>query len=361
MRTRPAVATALLLVLSAVSVPAQTRVHELNEAGWRALKTGDAERATAIFGEALTSHPDDPVLLLGAGAAAQARGQQREAMSRLKRALEIRPDLTVASELLGMIAYQAGEVALAIRTYEEALTHAPDAVQLTNALIGWRADAAVHHTFEERRFDRFTVLFEGRAEESLAARATGLLDTAFRRIGSTLGQYPTETIVAILYTDKQFRDITRAPEWSGGQYDGRIRIPAAGAALAPELFEQVLTHELSHAIVEKIAPQGVPAWLNEGIAQHFEGADVRAAARRVKAGRAFPLRQLERGFGRMNAADAQMAYDESLVAATVMFERPGFGWTRLLHALAAGQPFERAIVSFGFSYEDLESGFGKTR
>ncbi len=356
MSIRSSVATLLLLTVCGASLPAQSRVSELNEAGWKALRSRDADRASALFGEALASHPDDPVLLLGAGAAAQARGRQDEAVSRLKRALDVKPDFIAASKLLGVIAYEEGDVDLAIRTYERALKHAPNDRELAAALDVLRADAAVHHTFEERRFDRFKVMFEGRAEESLATRATGILDTAFRRIGSTLGAYPADSVVTILYTEKQFRDITRAPEWSGGQYDGRIRIPAAGAALAPELFEQVLTHELSHAMVEKIAPRGVPVWLHEGIAQHFEGADVRAAARRVRAaGRAFPLRQLERGLDRLNAADAQIAYDQSLLAANLMFERPGFGWSRLLRALAEGQPFERAIESFGFSYDDLES------
>ena len=59
------------------------------------------------------------------------------------------------------------------------------------------------------------------------------------------------------------------------------------------------------------------------------------------------------------AAGAQVAYDESLLAVSVMFERPGFGWTRLLHRLADGQSFEDAIPNFGFSYADLEAPFAR--
>src|SRR5207245_7017352 len=110
-----------------------------------------------------------------------------------------------------------------------------------------RREAGVHHTFEERRYDRFRVMFEWRAEESLAAQATTVLTSAFWRIGEKLGEYPSNTIVAILYTEKQFRDITRAPEWSDGQYDGRIRLPVAGASQTPELFARVLTRERTRA------------------------------------------------------------------------------------------------------------------
>jgi tetratricopeptide (TPR) repeat protein len=347
-----------LLLLSGATLHAQSSaVAELNEAGWKALQEGDGDRAMSRFTEALTLRPSDPVLLLGAGAAAHVQGRPRDAMARLKRAVEINPRLLEASKLLGAIAYQEGETDLAIRTYEAALKFAPKDPHLTAELAAWRDDAAVHARFEERRYDRFRVMFEGRAEESLAAQATDILNAAFWRITGKLGEYPSDTVVAILYTEKQFRDITRAPEWSGGQYDGRIRIPTAGATQNPRLFERVLTHELVHAIVANIAPRGVPAWLHEGLAQYFEGEDVAAARRRMTSGRPVPLKQLEGSFARLNAAQAQVAYDESLLAVTVMLDRPAFGMTRLLHTLAGGTPFDQAIASYGFSYEDLEAGF----
>jgi tetratricopeptide (TPR) repeat protein len=347
-------------VLAVAVVNGQSSVVDLNDAGWRALSDGNNDRASALFLEALTLRPSDPVLLLGAGAAAHAQGRQQDAIARLKRALEVRPDLTPASRLLAQIAYTEGDVDLAIRTYERALKLAPGDRTLSAELDAFRKDADVHRTFDERRYDRFRVMFEGRAEESLAARATTVLDSAFFRIGTTLGEYPPNTIVAVLYTEKQFRDITRAPEWSGGEYDGRIRIPASGASLKPELFDRVLTHELTHAVVAGIVPAGVPGWLNEGLAQHFDGSDAQAALRRMKAaGRSIPLASLEGGFARLPVSDVQIAYDESLLAANVLFDRPGFGWVRLLHRLADGQPFADALPSFGFSYPDLEQPFRK--
>jgi hypothetical protein len=201
-------------------------------------------------------------------------------------------------------------------------------------------------------------MFEGRAEQALATQAAAILESAFFRIGEKLGSYPSDTIVAVLYTEQQFRDITRAPEWSGGQYDGRIRIPVAGAARNPALFEEVLVHELTHAVLDAIAGPRLPAWLDEGLAQFFDGSNREQARRRLRAaGRTIPLRRLERSFGSMNAADAQIAYDESLLAVGVMLDRPGFGWHILLSRLAGGQTFAEAIPNFGFSYEDLEAGF----
>ncbi len=181
------------------------------------------------------------------------------------------------------IAFEEGDVALAIKTYEDALKHAPDDPVLRSTLNGWKRETDAHRTFEEARYDRFRVMFEGRAEQSLATQATGILNSAFWRIGEKLGSYPATTIVAVLYTEQQFRDITRAPDWSGGQYDGRIRIPAAGASRNPELFERILVHELTHAVLDAIVGRRVPTWLNEGLAQYFDGSDPEEARRRLKA------------------------------------------------------------------------------
>jgi tetratricopeptide (TPR) repeat protein len=360
MPARRAFATLCIILLALTPLHAQTHVIELNDAGWKALRDGYHDKAAALFDEALTLRPNDPVLLMGSGVAAHERGKQKDAMVRLTRALELNPRLTSAAKLLGQIAFDDGQVDLAIRTYEKALKHAPGDADLANALEALRRDADVHHTFTEQRYDRLRVMFEGRSEEALASQATKVFDSAFFRIGDTLGEYPSQTIVAILYTEKQFRDITRAPEWAGGQYDGRIRIPVAGAAQKPELFERVMTHELTHAVIAGIVRRGVPTWLNEGLAQYFDGSDPQAARRRMKAiGRSIPLKNLEQGFGHMGAVEAQVAYDESLLAVGVMADRPGFGWTRLLHRLADGQSFADAIGNFGFSYADLEAPFAR--
>lgn len=360
MLPRRAGATLCILVFALISIRGQTRVIELNDAGWQALRDGNSARAAAFFDEALRLSPNDPVLLMGAGVAAHERGNQKDAMARLTRAFELNPRLTSAAKLLGKIAFDEGDVALATRTYEKALKTTPGDADLANALNALRRDADTERGSSELRFDRLRVIFEGPAEEALAAQATQVFNSAFFRIGDMLGEYPPHTIVAVLYTEEQFRDITRAPQWSGGQYDGRIRIPVAGAAQKPGLFEQVMTHELTHAVVAGIARRGVPTWLNEGLAQHFDGSSRRAAQSRLKAaGRSIPLKDLEHGFLQLGAADARIAYDESLLAVGVMADRPGFGWARLLSRLADGQSFAEAIPNFGFSYADLEAPFAK--
>src|SRR2546422_10302180 len=126
MCARRALIALYVAVLSLTSLHAQSSVTELNDAGWKALHDGNSDRAATLFADALTLRPKDPVLLFGWGAAAHAQGKQRDAMARLQRALESNPNLTVASRLLGKIAFDEGDCDHAIRTYEKALKHRPD-------------------------------------------------------------------------------------------------------------------------------------------------------------------------------------------------------------------------------------------
>jgi tetratricopeptide (TPR) repeat protein len=358
MRARLVVLAVCLSALPPHIAQAQSTLNELNEAGWKSLQSGDSARAGRLFAEALAIEPNNAVLLFGAGAAAHLQGRSKDAAGALERALEFNPRLTGASLLLGQIVYTDGNVAQAITIYEKALKHAPNDADLTKRLESWRADAAVHRDFEERRFDRFRVMFQGRADAPLAAQATETLNSAFWRIGQTLGAYPSDPVVVLLYTETQFRDITQAPEWAGGVYDGRIRIPAAGAARTPQAFDRVLTHELTHAMIANMAPRGIPSWLHEGLAQYFEGDDPGAARRRLKAaGRMISLRSLEGSFSRLSADEAQAAYDASLVAVDVILQRTGLNWPSVFRALSENDRPERTLDSFGFPYSVLEAEF----
>src|SRR5262249_17430903 len=142
---------------------------------------------------------------------------------------------TPASALLGEILYREGDLGQAIKTYETASTFAPANRDLAARLQKWRQEAAVHSTLIERQQGRFSVMFEGRTDAQLATQTIQVLNPAYTRIGQELRTTPSASITVILYTEKQFRDITRAREWSGGLYDGQIRIPVAGARQSPAL------------------------------------------------------------------------------------------------------------------------------
>jgi tetratricopeptide (TPR) repeat protein len=346
-----------ILFLAAALVPGQQPSAQLSRAGWEALNSGRLRDAAAVFDQALKVAPQQPQLLLGAGVTAHLQGREEDARRFLLDALKIEPSLTAASLLLGNVLYQAGDLDSAIATYEQALVHAPDHPRRTKQLEAWRKEAALHDRFGKKLGDHFTVLFEGPAEAALADRAVEVLESAYWRIGTALYTYPSDVITVVLYTREQFRDITQSPEWAGGAFDGRIRVPVRGALQNRAEFERVLSHEFTHALVQSLAPRGVPFWLHEGLAGVFEGSDL--ARKQEQLGRAqarLPLARLERSFDNLSGSDASLAYAESAVAVRKLLDEAGApAVVNLLEDLGRGtslpDAFERNIL---ISYAEFQ-------
>ena len=350
--------TALLVAMVAASMPllAQTPRDTQAEAGWAALEKGDGNKAAAAFEAALARNPQDPMLLFGAGASAYLQGRYADAREKLTRAFTLNPRLVSATELLGELDYLQGDIEGAIRRYEEALPYAAHlAPAMQKRLDAWRKEASVHRKLSRAGNARFSIVFDGGSNDALATHAAGVLDRAFQRIASQIGAYPPDRILVTLYTERQFRDLTQGPEWAEGVFDGKIRIPTQGVTQDRERFDMVLVHELGHAIVAGLAPQGVPAWLHEGLASYFEPDDVAGALARAQAtGLVIPLSQLEDGFERFNAAQARVAYDQSLVAADLLARTVGTRMAALLRALGRGQTFNQAMSAVGVRASDFE-------
>ena len=170
--------------------------------------------------------------------------------------------------------------------------------------------------------------------------------------------YPSSPITVVLYTLEHFRDITRSPQWAGGMFDGKIRVPVPGALERPDEFQRVLTHEFTHALIWTLAPRGVPTWLNEGLAVLFEGRNLDWVARRLdSAPQRFALSDLHRSFSGLNAEQAAVAYAESAVAAQAFIERVGASaMAGFLTELAARTAFDAVFQRFALtSYAEFQN------
>ena len=323
--------------------------------GFQALQAGDAEHARSIFQQALASRPNDDMLNFGAGVASHMLGREDEAQLSLKRAIQLNPRLTDAAKLLGDIEYSVGNLEEAIASYERVAAQKPDDAAVRQRLESWQKELAVHSSLTQRNDGRFSIIFEGNTDSALADRALAVLDAAYWRIGGAIGAYPPSSITVTLYTQQQFRDLTGAPEWSDGLFDGRIRMPVMGAHQNLPEFDRVLVHELTHAMVSTLAPRGVPPWLHEGLASYFEPQDIASALRVLRVTGPVPSDVLFQGFTRLSDRQAAAAYAESLLMVDALMRRAGTRMGIVLQGLDRGQTLQQSLELIGVSLADLES------
>jgi tetratricopeptide (TPR) repeat protein len=312
---------------------------------WNALRDGQHDEAAGAFALAINATPNDPNLHFGAGMAEYLLGRPTVAQHALERALALAPHFTAASMLLGEILYRGSELDTALTVFEAALAHAPGDKRLSARIDTLRREAALHSDFFQSQGSHFTVLFEGPSDEALARRAIDVLEAAYFRVGGALSTFPERVVTVVLYTREQFHDITRSPQWAGGAYDGRIRMPVQGADTDSQEFERILTHEFTHALVQSIAPRGVPTWLNEGLAVLFEPTgEAWADAQLASPGPRLPLERLAGSFDRLSKDEARLAYAQSAGLVRAMLNQGGpAAVVAVLQDLAAGESFSAAL------------------
>ena len=142
--------------------------------------------------------------------------------------------------------------------------------------------------------------------------------------------------------------MTRAADWVGGLYDGKIRVPLGGLSQLTRHAERVLTHELTHAMVHSKSRGHCPRWLHEGLAQMSEGKRLAAAER------AWVKQQLD-GKDAAEWESGGMSYVMSLSLTGYLESRRGFGGlVNLLDLLGDGVELDEAFRrTYGESYADV--------
>ena len=225
---------------------------ELARAGTGAIETRRFGDALDAFTRASALRPGDANLYFGAGLAAFMLGKDDVARTQFERALTLNPGLVPAAQWLGDLHYRAGRLREAIATLEDARRRSPGARQLQQQLDDWRKELHLQSRFRDVHTEHFVVLFERAADDSLARSIGERLEVAYTRIGQALGVTPPDVIKVVLYTREQFGDITDLAAWSVAAFDGRIRLPLAGATESLEELNRLLSHESS--------TPSLPAW-----------------------------------------------------------------------------------------------------
>jgi hypothetical protein len=236
--------------------------------------------------------------------------------------------------LAGISAYQADETRIALDYLRDSQRmHEDLAVQRLIAKL--EKEQSGDKSGDKLYGNRFLLRYEGGNLDAEVARSmVTTLEQEFSRIASQLGCRTDERIVAIVQSWPAYRATTGAAEWSGGQFDGKIRIPIANGKTLDERTRQVFAHELVHACLANLGSW--PAWLHEGMAQKLSGETMTPAMRNnlrtlMRANKVPRLENMSQSWSRLSAQHAAAAYAVAFAAVDLMMEMySNFGITNVL-------------------------------
>ena len=142
-----------------------------------------------------------------------------------------------------------------------------------------------------------------------------------------------ERLTAIVQPLDAYRRSTDAAEWSGGQFDGRIRV-AMLESPPGAVTRRAFTHEIVHACLAGLG--SFPAWLHEGLAQHLAGerlspATLAALGSALRGGSVPRLERIGQDWSRMSVRHSALAYGMALAAVELFYQHyQAFGIRNLL-------------------------------
>ena len=262
------------------------------------------------------------------------KNRPNEALEIVERYLKVnRRDASLLS-LAGYAAYRADNMRLAMDYWKESLAmHRNPSVERLYKVA--ERELREDKSGEKLVGTQFLLRYNrDQMDAGTAGHVVNLLDREFLRISQELGCRIDERIVAIAQSPEEYQRTTDAAEWSGGHYNGRIRVAMMDQSRLGENTRRAFSHELVHACLAQLGD--VPAWLHEGLAQKLSGKTLAptrlAMVKRLAAQGQLPnLANLSQTFSRMSTTHATVAYSTALAAVELFYQHhSGLGVRNLL-------------------------------
>jgi len=216
--------------------------------------------------------------------------------------------------------------------------------------------------FVQLQTANFQASFSEAADDRAVRIVLDALEEAHTTVGRKLGYYPAERTAVVLYAQEDFHSATMTPDWAGGAFDGRIKVPLRGLQVPDAGLTRALRHEYAHSILATLAGPGCPVWLNEGLAvwaeEDEEGEREDWAWDSIERLGIFRFADLDGAFVGLPARRVEAAYAQSYLVVRALVDRYGAqGLRDFLDALRRSRDPEQALAElFGDSWTGLLHG-----
>lgn len=232
-----------------------------------------------------------------------------------------------AYELLGDVAYKEQDL-------EAAKEHYASAFRLRRSkALEEKIEKVVREAPVEEKLDPYSdEHFIIRYKEGMADLFGGgfeireYLRQAYKAVSQDFGFYPRDRVVVLMYSEEEYRELSNTPAWTGGHFDGKIRLPAYKDRINVRELNKLIWHELTHSFVQDLSRGRCPTWLNEGLAQYQENKvkkiDLRYFKKAVEGKYLLSFDELEKGISDdQNAVEILLFYQQSFVVARHLIDR----------------------------------------
>jgi len=289
--------------------------------GNEALEASDWNQACRRYARAAQLESEESRFQLGLALAREGGGEDPQAEAAYRMASQLAPKDARPLVRLGALLFRKNNLPEAVAVLEKAAALAPDDAALAALLAKARKDLGFEGNLSEAATSLFEVVFDGIKNADASQQVVSMLLSAQTEVGTDLNLSQRAKVRVVLYTQREYAEVTSAPEWAAAHFDGKIRLPVKDMDRREKEIRGTLYHEYVHALLHENLPD-CPSWLHEGLAQAVECTRVLGQAEeasrvaplaRLKEGEWIPLKDLERPIsGLGDAGRIRLAYAESL-------------------------------------------------
>jgi len=317
--------------------------------GYQLLAAGEFQSARDSFRSGRSYNKEDIRLWQGEAITLFRQGKYPEAISLLDQALGIdqqNPDVYL---LLGKAYYAGGRMAEAVDALQRSLEYG-GGDEVAGLLDKVRREWQIEEEMRLEYRGHFQLSFvDGEHASALASDILETLEDAYVEVGSDLAYYPDVRVPVLLYSHRDYADVTDSPAWAGAVYDGKIRLPLAGMRGMTKRFSAILYHEYMHVLVHFLAGRNVPVWLNEGLAElagrRIDPSPLADLTEVIESGQLLEWRDLVKPFSGLAEDRVSLAYEQSYSLVDFMVD--SYGWhnmAELLEGLGKQQEWQAAVA-----------------
>ncbi len=184
------------------------------------------------------------------------------------------------------------------------------------------------------------------------------------QLTKSLGKLPKFKATVKMLREADFFRETKAPRWASALFvGGEIIVPVSQQDGANKRMNQSIAHEYVHAVVAEISNSNCPGWIDEGLAQLFEGGShdklLGLFTAYVSRSGIIPMVELQTGFTKLSKEKVAAAYGQSLLATKYLLSLGGWKALRsYLDLLKAGGDSSEAFKAvYGVTERQFQKDF----